>query len=246
MLRLTPGNNAGQSVVSWSIDVDRDARLKPGRDGYGNETTMLYVDGPVDRIALSVSGEVLTEDRAGMIGGALEPLSPLHFLQATPLTRIDPPLRDFVAGLRLPADPLGAAHRLAESIHEHLVLDEPHDDGDHGAAAVFAEHKGDAQGAAHLLIGAARTIALPARYVAGYLYRPDEPVTHAVHGWAELHVDGYGWIGFDPHEGRCPTECYVRIAVGLDYQQAASISGARVGGGIESLGVEIRIGPDRQ
>ena len=73
LLRVTPGSHAGQSIISWSIDVDHDARLRRGRDGYGNETTMLYVDGPLDHIALTVSGEVLTEDRAGMIGAAAEP-----------------------------------------------------------------------------------------------------------------------------------------------------------------------------
>jgi transglutaminase-like putative cysteine protease len=246
LLRLTPGNHAGQSVVSWTIDVDRDARLKAGRDGYGNETTMLYVDGPLDRIAVSVSGEVLTEDRAGMIGATPEPLPPLYFLQPTPDTQPDAAIRDFVAELRLPTEPLAAAHTLAEAVHEYLALDDPHDAADHHAAAVFADKKADAQGAAHLLIAAARAIGCPARYVAGHLYRPYESEAHAAHGWAELHVDGYGWIGFDPHEGRCPTESYVRVAIGLDHGQAAPISGARKGGGSEALAVDVHVGPAPQ
>jgi transglutaminase-like putative cysteine protease len=244
LLRLTPGNHAGQSIVSWSIDVDRDARLKPGRDGYGNDTTMLYIDGPVDRIAIAVSGEVLTEDRAGMIGATLEPLPPLHFLQPTALTHAGPALLDYVAGLNLPTDPLAGAHTLAEAVHDHLVLDEPHAGGDHRAETVLAVRKADAQGAAHLLVAAARAAHYPARYVAGHLYRPYESEAHAAHGWAELWVDGYGWIGFDPHEGRCPTEGYVRVAVGLDHAQAAPVSGARIGGGGEALLVDVHVGPD--
>lgn len=244
LLRLTPGNHAGQSVVSWSIDVDRDARLKPGRDGYGNETTMLYVDGPLDRIAISVSGEVLTEDRAGVIGATAEPLPPLHFLQPTALTHADAALHEHVAGLKLPTDPLAGAHMLAEAIHDHLVLDQPYVGGDHSAAAALTSRKADAQGAAHLLIAAARAARYPARYVAGHIYRPYESEAHAAHGWAELHIDGYGWIGFDPHEGRCPTASYVRVAVGLDHSQAAPISGARIGGGAEALAVDVHVGPE--
>lgn len=244
LLRLTPGNHAGQSIVSWSIDVDRDARLKPGRDGYGNDTTMLYVDGPIEHIAISVSGEVLTEDRAGMIGGAPEPLPPVHFLQPTMLTHADGALKDHVAALNLPTDPLAGAHLLADAIHDHLILDEPHIGGDHSAAAVLAGRKADAQGAAHLLIAAARAARYPARYIAGHLYRPYETEAHAAHGWAELHVDGYGWVGFDPYEGRCPTESYVRVAVGLDHGSAAPISGARIGGGREALAVDVHIGPE--
>jgi len=246
LLRMTPGNNAGQSVLSWSIDVDHDARLKPSRDGHGNETTMLYVDGPVDRIAISVSGEVLTEDHAGIVAGVPEPLPPLYFLQPTLLTQPDVALRDFVAGLELPTGKLAAAHMLAEAVHEHLVLEEPHEAGDHRASAVFAARKADPQDAAHLLIAAARAAHFPARYIAGHLYRPYEPEGHAAHGWAELHVEGYGWIGFDAHEGRCPTESYVRVAVGLDHGQAAPISGARIGGGAETLAVEVHVGPQPQ
>jgi transglutaminase-like putative cysteine protease len=246
LLRLTPGSHAGQSMVSWSIHVDRDARLKPGRDGYCNETTMLYVDGPVDRIAISVSGEVLTEDRAGMIGATAEPLPPLYFLQPTALTHVDPAIADHVARLALPADPLAGAHILAEAIHDHLVLDQPHIGGDHSASAVLTTRRADAQGAAHLLIAAARAAGYPARYVAGHLYRPYEAEAHAAHGWVEVHVDGYGWIGFDPHEGRCPTASYVRVAVGLDHAQAAPISGARIGGGDEALRVDVHVGPEPQ
>ena len=40
---------AGQNVLDWRIDVDCDARLREGRDGYGNVTHMLYVDKPVSQ-----------------------------------------------------------------------------------------------------------------------------------------------------------------------------------------------------
>jgi transglutaminase-like putative cysteine protease len=244
LLRVTPGNHAGQSIISWAIDIDRDARLKSARDGYGNEITMLYMDGPVESIALTVMGEALTDDRAGMVSGTPEPLSPLAFLQSTPLTAPDAAIRDFVADLHLPPDRLASAHLLAEALHDRLVLDEPHVDGDHRAAGVMATGKADAQGAAHLLIAAARCAGYPARYVAGHLYRPYQARNHAAHGWAELHVDDYGWIAFDPHEGRCPTDCYVRVAVGLDHREAAPLSGARIGGGGEMLTVDVHVSPE--
>lgn len=244
LLRLTPGSHIGQSVVSWQIDVDCDARLKPLRDGHGNETTMLYVDGPIERIAIDVSGEVLTEDHAGMVQGAAEPLPPAYFLQPTMLTRPDEAIAGFVERLALPDDRLAAAHALAEAVHERLILIDPDPLGDQRAALRFADRHADPQGAAHVLIAAARAAGFPARYAAGHLYRPYEPESHAAHGWAELHVDGYGWIGFDPHEGRCPTESYVRVAIGLDHAQAGPISGARIGGGHEALAVDVHVGPE--
>ena len=46
LLRLTPSSFVGQSVMDWRVDVDCDARLREGRDGFGNVTHMLYVDQP--------------------------------------------------------------------------------------------------------------------------------------------------------------------------------------------------------
>ena len=36
-----------------------------------------------------------------------------------------------------------------------------------------------------------------------------------MHGWAEGFVAGLGWVGFDPSDGICPDERYVRVAIGL-------------------------------
>ena len=248
LLRLTPGNHHGQSIVSWRIDVDRDARLRRARDGYGNEATMLYIDGPIDRIVLDVTGEVLTEDRAGMVSGAAEPLPPLHFLQPTTLTKADRAIEDFARDFAEGGDALDRAHRLAEAIETQLERAEPDAAADQRATARFEAGEADPQGAAHVLIAAARAARYPARYVAGHLYRPDVADSHAAHGWAELFVEGYGWIGFDALEGRCPTDDYVRVAVGLDHREAAPLSGARIGGGHEALAVDVHVGrePARQ
>lgn len=244
LLRLTPGNHHGQSIVSWRINVDCDARLKPRRDGYGNEATMLYIDGPIERICLDVSGEVLTEDRAGMVSGTAEPLPPVYFLQQTALTKPDTAILDFAGDFAEGGDALDRAHRLTEAIEARLTRTAPDPARDQHAAARFDSGEADPQGAAHVLIAAARAAGYPARYVAGHLYRPDAVDGHAAHGWAELFVEGYGWIGFDALEGRCPTDDYVRVAVGLDHREAAPLSGARIGGGDEALAVDVHVGPE--
>lgn len=242
LLRLTPVDHEGQHVVSWAIDVDRDARLKTARDGYGNLATMLYIDGPIERIAIEATGEVLTDDRAGMVHGTPEPLPPLYFLQETAATKPDAAIRDFVTALSDDGSALDRAHRLAEAIDGTLGKLEPDAAADHAAAACFAAGEADPQGSAHVLIAAARAGGYPARYVAGHLYRPDAVDGHAAHGWAELHVEGYGWIAFDPHGGRCPTERYIRIAIGLDHREAAPLSGLRIGGGHEALAIDVHVG----
>jgi transglutaminase-like putative cysteine protease len=68
---------------------------------------------------------------------------------------------------------------------------------------------------AHMFIGAARALDIPARYVTGYL-AADEDHPAAFHAWGEAYDDGLGWIGFDAALGICPTDRHVRLAAGLD------------------------------
>ena len=70
---------------------------------------------------------------------------------------------------------------------------------------------------------------MPARYVTGYLFTEDAEA-EAAHAWAELHVDGLGWIGFDPANRCCPDERYIRLGSGRDAREAAPIRGVSRGG----------------
>ena len=94
LLRVTPCSHAGQTIVGWTIDVDCDARLRNQVDGYGNKVTMLYVPGPVDHVSVSVWGEVFTDDTAGVIRDAPEPLPASVFLRSTPLSAPSTAIRD--------------------------------------------------------------------------------------------------------------------------------------------------------
>jgi transglutaminase-like putative cysteine protease len=56
-----------------------------------------------------------------------------------------------------------------------------------------------------------------------------------MHAWAEAFVEGLGWVGFDVSNGISPDARYVRVATGLDYSDAAPVSGSRFGGSAETL-----------
>lgn len=247
LLKVTPSSFVGQAVVDWHVAVDCDARLKTGRDGYGNETTMLYVDGPIDGVTLTVGGEVLTEDRAGMVAGTPEPLPPALFARSTEQTAPDAAIADFARAIadREP-NPLGRLHALCAALRERIAFDVGEGNPHRDAAATFAEGHGVCQDHAHVFIAAARLIGHPARYISGHLWRADGAGAQpAAHAWAEAYVGDYGWVGFDPANGHCPTDAYVRVACGLDYRDAAPVSGARVGGGSESLTVEVAVTKSR-
>jgi transglutaminase-like putative cysteine protease len=76
----------------------------------------------------------------------------------------------------------------------------------------------------------------------------------AGHGWAEVHVPGLGWVGFDVSNAICPDSRYVRLAVGADYamrrpsrasRAAAALAGERGAGGGAATGRAVRPGYTR-
>jgi transglutaminase-like putative cysteine protease len=83
-----------------------------------------------------------------------------------------------------------------------------------------------------------------ARYVSGYLANGRGVASgDAGHAWAEAYVDWLGWVGFDVANRICPTDAYVRVAVGLDAMEAAPVRGIRRGGSDESMSVSLAVRP---
>jgi transglutaminase-like putative cysteine protease len=243
LLRVTPTSFAGQSVLDWRIDVDRDAKLREGRDGYGNVTHMLYVDTAISSLSISIAGRVLTEDKHGIVQGIPNDLPPDVFLRSTPLTQVGPAIAKLAQ--RSAAGPGGTIerlHRLAGSLHDQLRFDTEATAVETKAEQAAAEGHGVCQDFSHIFIAAARSGGIPARYVSGHLFRRDGQLAQeAGHAWAEAWVEDLGWVAFDPLNGISTDDAYVRIACGLDYRDAAPIAGARSGGGGEELDVEVKV-----
>ena len=243
LLRITPTSFAGQSVLDWRIDVDCDAKLREGRDGYGNIIHMLYIDRPTPSIAVSVRGRLLTEDRAGIVQGLPHDLPPAIFVRTTPLTRAGPAVDRLARWTaRSKGGALDKLHALAARLHETMRFDVDATGVETTAEQACGAEHGVCQDFAHAFIAVTRRIGLPARYVSGHLYRRDGAhVQPAGHAWAEAWLEDLGWTAFDPVNGICTDDAYIRVACGLDYRDAAPVVGARAGGGAEDLKVEVRI-----
>jgi transglutaminase-like putative cysteine protease len=244
MLRMTPTSHVGQNIVNWHIDVDCDARLKHSRDGFGNVVSMLYLAGPTERIGMRVSGEVLTEDRAGVVAGTAETLPAAIFRRPTELTKAPESLVDLAARHgETTGDDLARAHALNSAVAGLFRCNLQRSTEVRSVAEIIEAGHGCSMDLAHVLVSVARAAGFAARFVTGYIYReaPDPEHRHAPHFWAEIDVPSFGWIGFDPANDMCPNERYVRVAKGLDFRDAAPISGARVGGGHEVMNVGVDI-----
>ena len=237
-LRVTPADHEGQRVLDWRVDVDVDGLLRESRDAFGNVLHLFYAEGAVTQLTVRVTGEVEVRETAGVVRGAPEPLPPGVFLRSTPLTEPDAAIAAWADSIQAD-DPLSRLHRLLAELHRRMRFDAQATGVETSAAAAFAGEHGVCQDYAHIFIAAARRMGFPARYVSGHLSRREGGEQEAAHAWAEAYVPDLGWTGFDPANGVCPDPCYLRVAVGLDYLEAAPLRGARRGGGQERLSVAV-------
>ncbi len=237
LIRMTPRPTDCQQVVQWRLDVDADGRLMPTTDAHGNLCHLFYADGAVDRLILHVTGTIITSDQAGIVH-AEERLPAIVYRRSTPLTAITPAIALLAEAYARP-DPLETLHGLMLGIRDRMAFQQGITDVVTDADTALSLGRGVCQDLSQIFIAAARRLGFPARYVSGHYAAPDLPEQEAAHAWAEAHVDGLGWISFDPTHGVSATENHVRVAVGLDSQDAAPVRGTRRGGGIESLAVGV-------
>ena len=138
-------------------------------------------------------------------------------------------------------DPLDVLHALSEVIRARITYQTGASHPDWGAEEAIAAGCGVCQDHAHVFVSCARVLGYPARYVSGYLMMDDRITQEATHAWAEAHLDGLGWVGFDVSNGISPDQRYVRVATGLDYGQAAPVIGSRLGAAGEALNVQLEV-----
>jgi transglutaminase-like putative cysteine protease len=244
-LRLTPRNHDGQYVVDWRIDVSENCQLDQLEDAFGNISHVFSAEGPLSELRVLVEGEVETQDTNGVVRGTIERFPPSLYLRETPLTLADPAITEFAARIKAKAgeDTLSILHGLLDNLHEDLAYDGDPTGTTTTAAEAFALKRGVCQDLTHIFIAAARSLAIPARYVGGHFHRADGVgQQEAGHAWAEAFVPGgLGWVAFDTANGLCATDAHIRVAVGLDYLGAAPVRGARYGGGSEALQVAVQV-----
>ncbi len=182
-------------------------------------------------------------DTCGIFRGPPEPAPVRVYLRETPKTAPDKGIRELarnVCGKEM-KDSLDGLHALMRAVRDAIDYEIGATHEHTSAAEALADGKGVCQDHAHVFISAARVLGVPARYVNGYFLSGTLAPSEAHHAWAEAWVDGLGWVGFDPANGMCPTERYVRLACGLDASTAAPIRGAQRGGESEALDVRVEV-----
>ncbi len=239
--RLTPADCVNQRVVAWQVDVPGGLRGGTFTDGAGDQVQGWTITGPLSEVSVRVQGEVETTDCAGVLRGHRERVPPVTWMRPTPATAADAMLAELARGVSA-SDGLALAHALSEAVAGAIAYRPGVTHVHTTAAEALALGEGVCQDHAHALIACARVHELPARYVSGYLQASEDGSPHeAAHAWAEIWVEGLGWVGFDASNGCCPDERYVRLGCGFDARDAAPIRGVALGQTVESLDVTVAV-----
>ena len=241
-LRLTPKETQGQRILDWQMEYDHARPELEYEDQHCNTVTLVSVESGAREVTVTCRGTVETEDNAGVIGKHSGHLPLWSFLSQTPLTKPGPRVRALVRDLGdARSDKLAYLHALSSHIRDQVRYETGRTGVDTTAEKAAEHGYGVCQDHAHIFIGAARMAEIPARYVSGYLMMDDRIDQEASHAWAEAHIDGLGWVGFDISNGISPDPRYVRVATGRDYRDAAPVTGISFGAAEEMLTVDIAV-----
>ncbi len=240
-LRLRPKDRSSQQVEAWDLTVEGGTLQLESIDQHGNIVDLVSVAAGTKEIAITCRGIVETSCNDGIVGQHASAAPLWYFQRSTKLTDPTTELAEWLAGFDRRDDAIATLHALSDYIRQAVAYRPGATDSETTAADALARGEGVCQDHAHIFITAARELGFPARYVSGYLMMDDRVDQDASHGWAEAHVDGVGWVGFDVANGYSPDERYVRVATGLDYGEASPVRGMRYGEGDEELIVSVQV-----
>jgi transglutaminase-like putative cysteine protease len=264
-LRLLPRQLAHQNVVDFSIAIDPIPETVIGRrDYFGNEVLFVSLDEPHERFSVTARSVVertaepppqlaaspAWEDVAAAVrSGARERwLEALEYVFPSPLVPTSPEL----AAYALPSFPAGrpfvaGVQDLCSRIHREFAYDSKATTLATPVAEVLRHRRGVCQDFAHVAIACLRSVALPARYVSGYVRTGRDPATgtpelvgaEASHAWVSAFCPGNGWVEFDPTNDALVGDLHVTLGFGRDYDDVSPVRGVTIGGGAQRMTVRV-------
>jgi transglutaminase-like putative cysteine protease len=112
-------------------------------------------------------------------------------------------------------------------------------------AVTLERGRGSCRDFAFLMMEAARSLGLAARFVTGYVYSGSAKATGSSHGhthaWVRVFLPGCGWTDFDPTNGIVGNDGLIRVAVAPEARMAMPLHGAYRGLRSDFLGLDVEV-----
>jgi len=95
----------------------------------------------------------------------------------------------------------------------------------HAAETTLRDGEGSCRDLAVVFCAACRALGLAARFVSGYERDASLQENGDLHAWAEIYLEGAGWVGYDPSRALAVAASHVAVAAASDPLLAAPVSG---------------------
>lgn len=135
---------------------------------------------------------------------------------------------------------------MTHAIKDELTYIARHERGTQEPRQTLTLGSGTCRDFAVLMMEAARSLGLAARFVSGYLYSPAGARSAysgggSTHAWARVYIPGAGWVEFDPTNGLIGNRDLIRVAVTRDPRQALPLFGTYTGFPADTLGMDVQV-----
>lgn len=138
---------------------------------------------------------------------------------------------------------------LTQAIHRQFTYRRREETMTQTPVETLRTRSGSCRDYALLMMEAARSLGLAARFVSGYLY--DEKLISGggerlvgsgeTHAWVQIYLPGAGWVEFDPTNALVGGSNLIRVAVTRDPAQAVPLSGSFTGPTNAFLGMSVEV-----
>jgi len=254
-------------VLASRIHVEPEpAVIENRKDYFGNDVSSFAIFRSHNRFITTATGMVEVEASLASLPAMSPPLAweqvrdlvavqasdeclaAYEFVFDSPYVAAARELADFAHPTFTPGRPFAeAARELSHRIHDEFTYLPTSTSINMPLLEVFHNRCGVCQDFSHIMIGALRSLRLPARYVSGYLRSGAQyQGAEASHAWVSVFVPETGWLSFDPTNDMIPSDWHVTLAWGRDYGDVTPVKGIALGGGHQTVEVEVHVVPAEQ
>ncbi len=253
-LRMAPRQEAQQHRLSFKLAIGPASKVKSYFDWLGNSVHAFSINALHNRIHIIATSVVET----GKQTPSLDSLPDLwrkdmeydwalyDFLQFGGPVVDTTMLRELAGSILQSVVSNGSSVKVGDlakvmlaKINDDFVYEKGVTTSASPITEILAHNRGVCQDFTHLMLGLARALSIPARYVSGYLH-PDQQKYRGysqTHAWVEMFIPSAGWVGLDPTNNCIVGENFVKVAVGRNFQDVPPNKGVYKGAGAEQIEV---------
>ncbi len=229
----------GNSVclIDWGRDVQTDhleivSELDLTHFPAGPELPLATIDPGVEIFPFSYGAEEAPD---------LARLRERHL--PDPQRQVDAWARRFLAH-REATHTLPMLEAMTRAIRDEFTYEGREAEGTNSAVVTLESGRGACRDFSLLMMEAARSLGLAARFVTGYLYEDNGGGTvggGATHAWCAIYVPGAGWVEYDPTNGLVAGANLIRVGATRTPEQAVPVGGGFFGDPDAFLGLSVDV-----